>query len=114
MADCIFCKIAAKQIPSKILYEDDKVIAFEDINPQAPVHTILIPKKHIETMNDCSDTDRELLGHLLLKVPEIAAKKGIKEKGYRLVTNCLESAGQVVMHIHFHILGGRGFGWPPG
>ncbi len=114
MTDCIFCKIVAKDIPSKVVYEDDKIIAFEDINPQAPVHIVLIPKKHIETLNDFSADDHKLMGHILMKVPEVAEKKGIREKGYRLVMNCLEGAGQVVMHIHFHILGGRGFHWPPG
>ena len=114
MADCIFCKIAKKEIPSKIIYEDDKMVAFEDINPQAPTHTLLIPKKHIETLNHLQEEDAELMGYLMLKAKVIAEEKGLDKKGYRVVANCLESAGQSVFHIHFHLLGGRAFGWPPG
>ncbi|MEW5806497.1 MAG: histidine triad nucleotide-binding protein [Acidobacteriota bacterium] len=114
MAGCIFCKIAAKEIQSRIIYEDDNVVAFEDINPQAPTHTLLIPRKHIETLNDIGEGDRELIGHLILKASEIAALKGLNRSGYRIVMNCLESAGQSVFHVHLHLLGGRNFGWPPG
>jgi histidine triad (HIT) family protein len=114
MADCIFCKIIKKEMKSDIIYEDEKIVAFEDISPQAPTHTLLIPKKHIETLNHLQEEDAELMGHLLLKAKEIAEQKGLKDKGYRVVANCLESAGQSVFHVHFHLLGGRGFGWPPG
>lgn len=114
MPDCLFCKIASKELQSKIIYEDDKIVAFEDINPQAPTHTLLIPKKHIATLNHLQEDDANLMGYLLFKAKEIAKQKGLSEKGYRIVANCLESAGQSVFHIHFHLLGGRAFHWPPG
>lgn len=114
MADCIFCKIVKKDIPSNIIYEDDRIVAFEDISPQAPTHTLLIPKKHIETLNDMEEEDEALMGYILFRATKIAEQKGLDKKGYRIVANCLESAGQSVFHIHFHLLGGRTFGWPPG
>lgn len=114
MADCLFCRIARKDIPSKIVYEDDQVVAFEDINPQAPEHTLVVPKKHLATFNDVGAGDEPLLGHMLVVAAGIAKDKGLHEKGYRLVGNCLESAGQSVFHIHVHLLGGRRFTWPPG
>ena len=110
----IFTKIMNKEIPAQIVYEDEKCLAFRDINPQAPVHVLLIPKKEIPTMNDAAPADAELLGYLMLKAPEIAKQLGVAEKGYRLVINTNEHAGQTVPHIHIHIIGGRELSWPPG
>ena len=114
MDDCLFCKIARKEIPAKIAYEDRQVIAFEDVNPQAPTHTLIIPKAHFATLNDVGAEQEGVLGHMMLVATRVAKDKGLDEKGYRLVANCLESAGQSVFHIHLHILGGRNFSWPPG
>jgi histidine triad (HIT) family protein len=114
MTDCIFCKIIAKKIPSKIVYEDDIALAFEDINPQAPVHTLVIPKKHIATVLDLKEEDAHLMGHLVKIANKIAKQKGIAERGFRLVTNCNPESGQEVYHIHLHLLGGRPMHWPPG
>jgi diadenosine tetraphosphate (Ap4A) HIT family hydrolase len=113
MDDCIFCKIAVKDIPSKTVYEDDEIIAFHDLEPQAPVHVLIIPKKHIASMDDLADEDGELIAHLMLKVKEIAKKLNL-EKGYRLVNNCGEDGMQTVKHLHFHLLGKRKMTWPPG
>lgn len=112
--DCLFCRIISQEIPSDIVYEDDLVLAFRDINPQAPVHILVIPKKHIPTIADLEDSDKELMGHIHLVIRDLAEKEGIAEKGYRVVANCRESAAQSVFHVHFHLLGGRSFGWPPG
>ena len=114
MADCLFCRIARKEIPAKILYEDSSVLAFADVNPQAPVHALIIPKAHFETLNDMWSDEEARLGHLVVAASRVAAEQGLKEKGFRLVANCQSGAGQSVFHIHFHILGGRGLGWPPG
>jgi histidine triad (HIT) family protein len=114
MADCLFCKIARKEIPADVLYEDRLVLAFSDINPQAPVHVLIIPKAHHETLNDVSAEEQQLLGHMVLVATKMAGEKGLKDKGYRLVANCLASAGQSVFHVHIHLLGGRTFTWPPG
>lgn len=114
MADCLFCRIARKEIPAKIVFEDPQVVAFEDINPQAPSHILVIPRKHFATLNDVGPGDEGLLGHMLVVASGIAKDKGLHEKGYRLVANTLESAGQSVFHIHVHLLGGRRFAWPPG
>lgn len=111
---CLFCKIAAKEIPASIVYEDEKVVAFDDINPQAPVHTLVIPREHIETVNDLEEKHNELIGHMLQTARKIAARKGIDQTGYRTVFNCLSDAGQEVFHIHLHVLGGRKMSWPPG
>ncbi|WP_027399340.1 histidine triad nucleotide-binding protein [Anaerovorax odorimutans] len=113
MSDCIFCKIANKEIPATIVYEDQDMIAFNDLEPQAPVHVLLIPKKHIESMDDIKDSDKELIGHIMCKVKEIASKLEL-ENGYRLVGNCGEDGYQTVMHLHFHLLGKRKMTWPPG
>ncbi|MCQ2547740.1 MAG: histidine triad nucleotide-binding protein [Clostridia bacterium] len=113
MADCIFCKIAEKEIPATIVYEDDKIISFKDLEPQAPVHVLIIPKKHIESLDDLKEEDRELIAHLMLKVKDIAAELGL-ENGYRLVNNCGEDGFQTVKHLHFHLLGKRKMTWPPG
>ncbi len=112
--DCIFCKIANKEIPSSIVYEDDDVIAFKDLNPEAPVHVLVIPKKHISSLNAANPDDQQLLGKLMLTIPKIAAEQGIAESGYRVVNNCGEQGGQTVMHLHFHLLGGREMLWPAG
>ena len=104
--DCIFCKIASKEITSDVVYESDDLIAFRDLDPQAPVHVLLIPKKHFETLNDISEEDADLLSHLLLAARDIARGEGISANGYRLVINCNRAAGQEVFHIHLHIMGG--------
>jgi histidine triad (HIT) family protein len=114
MSDCIFCKIGRKEIPSRIAYEDRQVVAFEDVNPQAPTHTLIIPKEHFATLNDISQQEEALLGHMTLVAVRLAKEKGLQEEGYRLVTNCMAGAGQSVFHIHLHLLGGRRFAWPPG
>lgn len=113
MDDCIFCKIINKEIPSKVVYEDDKIFAFHDLSPQAPVHVLIIPKVHIPSMDQVEDQHQEDLGHLLVKVKEIAADLGL-ENGYRLVNNCGTDGMQTVGHIHFHLLGKRLMKWPPG
>ncbi len=110
MENCIFCKIIAGEVPAKVVYEDETVIAFEDINPVAPVHILVVPRKHIPTFNDIQPEDRELVGHLAWIIKEVAKQQNIDEKGYRVITNCGEDAGQVVFHLHFHLLGGRTFG----
>lgn len=114
MPDCIFCKLIDGQIPSKKVYEDEYLLAFEDINPAAPEHVVIIPKKHIETFNEVAEEDGPLLGRLLIAARNIAADRKLSADGYRLVLNCMEGAGQTVFHIHFHLLGGRIFSWPPG
>jgi histidine triad (HIT) family protein len=114
MADCIFCKIARKEIPATIVYDDRQVVAFEDISPQAPNHTLVISKAHFPTLNDVGAGEEALLGHMMLVATRVAKDKGLDKEGYRLVANCLESAGQSVFHIHLHLLGGRRFTWPPG
>ena len=113
MSDCIFCKIANKEITSDYVYEDDQIISFRDMEPQAPEHVLIIPKRHIESLDAAQDTDAELLAHILLKVKDIAADLGIKD-GYRVVNNCGEDGGQTVKHLHFHLLGKRKMTWPPG
>ena len=113
MSDCIFCKIANKEIESDIVYEDDRVVAFNDINPHAPVHVLVIPKKHIVGVAEARDKDAELMGHLQLVAAMLAKEKGIAE-GYRIVVNSGPLAGQSVMHLHYHLLGGRRLNWPPG
>ncbi len=112
--DCIFCKIINKEIPAKIIYEDDKTLAFEDSNPQAPTHVLIIPKAHIPTLNDLEPKHNELIGHMTQVAKKIATDCSINESGYRIVTNCNAGAGQAVFHIHMHLLGGRQLHWPPG
>ena len=112
--DCLFCKIVAGEIPADIVFESDAALAFRDINPQAPTHVLVIPRRHISTINDLDDDDRSLVGDLYLAAKAIAAAEGIAESGYRAVMNCNEGAGQSVFHIHLHVLGGRGLAWPPG
>jgi len=112
--DCLFCKILAGDIPADIVHETESVIAFRDINPQAPTHVLIIPRQHIATINDLQPEDREIIGNLYLAAKEIAKAERLSEPGYRVVMNCNEGAGQSVFHIHLHLLGGRGLGWPPG
>jgi histidine triad (HIT) family protein len=114
MEDCIFCKIVNKEIPAKTVLEDEQVLAFHDINPQAPVHVLIIPKEHFSSLNEVPEDKKELLSHILLQSRQIAIKLGIAEKGYRIVLNTERDSGQDVFHIHFHLLGGRRMTWPPG
>ncbi len=111
--DCLFCKIVAGEIPAELVYESDTAIAFRDINPQAPTHVLVIPRKHIASMNDIDPDDHSIVGSLYTAAREIAASEGIADEGYRAVMNCNEAAGQTVFHIHLHVLGGRRMGWPP-
>ena len=113
-SNCLFCKILSGDIPADIVYESETAIAFRDINPQAPTHLLIIPRKHIATINDIAEEDELLVGSLYSAAREIAAAEGIAEDGYRAVMNCNEGAGQTVFHIHLHLLGGRPFTWPPG
>jgi histidine triad (HIT) family protein len=114
MENCLFCKIAGGQIPSKIVYQDEDVVAFEDINPQAPHHILLIPRRHIASMSDLTPEDGPTLAMLLIVANKLAQKLGLSERGYRFLTNVGPDAGQAVYHLHFHLIGGRKFGWPPG
>jgi histidine triad (HIT) family protein len=111
---CLFCKIVDKQIPSKMVFEDDEVFAFHDINPMAPTHILVIPKRHIVGLNEAVAEDQALLGKLLLSAQRAAQQTGIGETGYRVVVNNGPHAGQSVFHLHVHVLGGRGMAWPPG
>jgi len=112
--DCIFCKVVEKKIPAKLVYEDDEVLAFHDINPQAPVHMLVIPKKHVSTLNDLQPEDQALAGKLLLTAQKLAHEQGFADAGFRVVMNCNEHGGQTVYHIHMHVLAGRHMSWPPG
>jgi len=114
VSNCLFCKIINKEIPSEILYEDDRVIAFKDVNPQAPVHILVIPKEHIESANDVDEGNSDVIGHIFAVINRLVKELGIDKDGYRIVNNCGEFGGQTVSHIHFHILGGRQLLWPPG
>ena len=111
---CLFCKIASGEINADVIYENDYVMAFRDINPQAPTHVLVIPRKHIATVNELEDVDRDIAGALHLAARDIAKQEGIAEDGFRTVMNCNSAAGQTVFHIHLHVLGGRELGWPPG
>ncbi len=112
MTDCLFCKMAAGEIKPDIVFENEQILAFRDINPRAPVHILIIPKKHLATLNDLDDA--ALAGQLLQTVPLIAKQQGIAENGYRTVINCNQEGGQEVYHLHIHVLGGRYMNWPPG
>lgn len=112
--DCLFCKILAGEIPADIIFESDDAIAFRDINPQAPTHALIIPRRHVATINDLEEGDAALVGNLFLAAKKIAADEGIADAGYRVAMNCNEDAGQTVFHLHLHLLGGRQLGWPPG
>lgn len=113
MENCLFCKIAAGQIPSKIVYQDDDVVAFEDINPQAPQHVLIIPRRHITSISDLTATDGAVLASIFMAAQKVASDLNL-ERGYRIVSNVGPDAGQAVFHLHFHLLGGRKLGWPPG
>ncbi|SUB56616.1 histidine triad nucleotide-binding protein [Peptoniphilus lacrimalis] len=111
--DCLFCNIVKGQIPSEKVYEDNAVYAFKDVNPEAPVHILIIPKRHIKSVDELEETDKELVGHIFLVAKKLA-KENKLENGYRIVSNIGEEGGQSVKHLHFHLLGGRSFNWPPG
>lgn len=114
MSDCIFCKIANAEIPTNYIYEDDKVVAFNDIEPQAPVHILIIPKEHIASALEIDDTNSDIIGHIFKVSASIAREQGFDEGGFRLVNNCGKDGGQTVGHLHFHLLAGRYLMWPPG
>ena len=113
-SDCLFCRIASGEIPANVVYEDDRVMAFRDINPKAPTHILIIPRKHIGTLNDLAAADDALVGEMVRRAGAIADELGHAEAGYRTVFNCNEMAGQTVFHIHLHLLAGRSLTWPPG
>lgn len=114
MADCLFCKIARREIPATLVYEDERIVAFNDINPQAPTHVLIVPRRHIATLNELSTEDDQLVGELVRKAAVIASDRGLSTGGYRMVFNTNRDAGQTVFHIHLHLLGGRAMKWPPG
>ncbi|MGB5734591.1 MAG: histidine triad nucleotide-binding protein [Thiohalocapsa sp.] len=114
MSDTIFGKIASGEVPADIVYEDEHVVAFRDLSPQAPTHVLVIPRKAIPTLNDADDSDAELIGRLLLAAAKVAEQEGIAAAGYRTIINCNAGAGQTVYHLHVHVLGGRPLQWPPG
>jgi histidine triad (HIT) family protein len=111
---CLFCKIVKKEIPAKVLFEDEHLVAFSDVNPQAPTHALIIPKRHIVSLNEATSADAELLGRLVIAAQRVAREAGISDSGWRLVVNNGAHAGQSVFHIHAHVLGGRPMAWPPG
>lgn len=114
MSDCLFCKMVNGDIEPDVVYEDDQVMAFRDINPQAPLHVLVVPKRHIATLNDLHAGDESLVGRMFLAAQQVAADAQVQERGYRTVMNCNPEAGQSVFHIHLHVLGGRPMAWPPG
>jgi histidine triad (HIT) family protein len=114
VADCLFCKIVSGDIPGAIVYRDDHLVAFKDINPQAPLHALIVPRRHIATLNDLVREDDDLVGEMVRRAAAIAQEHGYAERGYRTVFNCNAEAGQSVFHIHLHVLGGRAMSWPPG
>ncbi len=114
MPDCLFCKLASGDVPSRKVYEDADLLAFDDIDPQAPVHVLVVPKRHLSTLNDLAPEDDALMGKLVRTAARIARERGIAERGWRLVTNVNREGGQIVFHVHAHVLGGRGMHWPPG
>ena len=112
--NCLFCKIIAGEIPASTIYEDEQLIVFKDINPQAPMHVLIVPRRHVATLNDLSGTDDALVGEMVRRAASIASEQGYAQRGYRTVFNCNADAGQTVFHIHLHVLGGRPLTWPPG
>ena len=114
MTDCLFCKIASGDIPATKVYEDDRLIAFKDINPQAPMHVLIVPRRHVATLNDLQPSDDGLVGEMVRRAAALARENGYADRGYRTVFNCNAEAGQTVFHIHLHVVGGRTLGWPPG
>lgn len=107
MSDCLFCKIVNKEVPSEIIYEDDRLMAFKDINPVAPIHVLIIPKKHISDLMALEAEDEGLMGHIVMTAKKLAAELGVGESGFRLINNCKKHGGQVIYHLHFHLIGGR-------
>ena len=114
MSDCIFCKIADRKIPSRVVHEDAETLAFEDLNPQAPVHVLVIPKRHVAGANDLTEEHDAVVGRLLRVAAKVAAERGVAQSGYRIVANTNRDGGQTVFHLHLHVLGGRPMQWPPG
>ena len=114
MADCLFCRIIAGDIKGAIVYQDDRIVALNDINPQAPMHVLVVPRRHISTLNDLSQDDDRLVGEMMRLAAAFAKERGYADRGYRTVFNCNADAGQTVFHIHLHVLGGRRLTWPPG
>ena len=114
MTDCLFCRIIAGEIPSAILYQDDTLVVFKDINPQAPLHVLIVPRRHIASLNDLTPADDALVGSMFRRAAILAREHGYHERGYRTVFNTNREAGQTVFHVHLHLLGGRKFAWPPG
>lgn len=112
--ECLFCKIVAGDINADIVYQDDQVLAFRDINPQAPTHVLIVPREHVATINDVTNEHKDDVGALFIAAQKIAQQEGFADVGYRVTMNCNESAGQTVFHLHLHLLGGRQFSWPPG
>ncbi len=111
---CLFCRVLSREAPATILYEDDELVVIQDINPQAPLHALIVPRRHISTLNDLAPADDALVGALFRRAAALAAERGFADRGYRTVFNCNREAGQSVYHIHLHVLGGRPLGWPPG
>ncbi|MBI2821399.1 MAG: histidine triad nucleotide-binding protein [Acidobacteria bacterium] len=114
MEECIFCKIVRGECPAKIVFEDSDTVAFRDIHPQAPTHILVVPRRHVASLHDCSPRDEAMLGHALQVARDLAEEEGLKESGYRVVLNTGAGAGQSVLHLHFHLIGGRPMSWPPG
>jgi histidine triad (HIT) family protein len=114
MADCLFCKVVAGQVPATLVFQNDHVVAFKDITPRAPTHVLIVPRRHIATLNELSPEDDALVGEMVRAAAAIAKDQGLSERGYRTVFNCNAEAGQTVFHIHLHLLGGRPMTWPPG
>ena len=114
MTSCLFCRIIAREAPGRILHEDERLVAIQDINPQAPMHLLVIPRKHIPTLNDLTPEDDGLVGEMLRQAAALARERGLSDRGYRAVLNCNREAGQSVFHVHLHVLGGRSMRWPPG
>jgi histidine triad (HIT) family protein len=114
MSDCLFCRIVKREIPASIVYEDDQVVAFNDINPQAPTHVLVVPKRHIASLNDLQAEDDQIVGEMVRRAATLAKERGLSERGFRTVFNTNRDAGQTVFHIHLHLVGGRTMTWPPG
>jgi histidine triad (HIT) family protein len=111
---CLFCRVIAREAPGKVLFEDEQLVVIQDINPQAPLHALVIPRKHVSTLNDLAEEDDGLVGAMFRRAAALASERGVADRGYRTVFNCNREAGQSVFHIHLHVLGGRPLGWPPG
>jgi len=114
MSDCVFCRIAAGEIPAELVFEDELVVGFRDLSPQAPTHVLIIPRKHIATLNELQPEDEAIVGRLYTAAAQVAAREGLAERGYRTLINCNADGGQTVFHLHLHLLGGRQMHWPPG